>query len=203
MINAAVPIMSAFWATVLLRRLPGRRQLLGISIGFVGVVAIFIPELRGSAASALGAVLVGLAIVCYGLSTNLVVPLQQRYGSLPVLWRAQLVALAVVAPMGMWHLPGSTWTMSSTLAMLPLGILGTGLAFVLMTTLVGRVGGTRGSIAIYFTPIVALLLGVWVLDERVAPLAIGGMVLVLIGAYTTSRQEAPATPMIPTASRKR
>ncbi len=44
--------------------------------------------------------------------------------------------------------------------MVPLGVLGTGLAFVLMTTLVGRVGGPRGSIAIYFTPIVAIALGV-------------------------------------------
>lgn len=189
MINAAVPITTAVWATALLRRLPGRRQLLGIAVGFAGVVAIFLPELRGSQASALGASLVGLAVVMYGLSANLAVPLQQRHGALPVLWRAQLVALAVVAPFGLAQLSGSTWTWPSVVAMVPLGVLGTGLAFVLMTVLVGRVGGPRGSIAIYFTPMVAMLLGVVVLGERIAPVALVGTGLVIAGAWITSRRE--------------
>ena len=189
MINGAVPITTAAWATVLLRRLPGKRQLLGIALGFLGVLAIFVPELRGTSATALGAGLVGVAIVLYGLSANLAVPLQQRYGAMPVLWRAQLVALVIVAPFGLWQLPASTWAWSSALAMLPLGVLGTGLAFVLMTTLVGRVGGPRGSIAIYFTPVVALLLGVFVRGEHVKLVAIAGTALVLVGAWITSRRE--------------
>ena len=189
MINGAVPITTAAWATVLLRRLPGRRQLAGIALGFLGVVAIFVPELRGSSASALGAVLVGLAVVCYGLSANLAVPLQQRYGALPVLWRAQLVALVLIAPFGLAQLPGSTWSLPAAVAMLPLGVLGTGLAFALMTTLVGRVGGPRGSIAIYFTPIVALALGVAVRGERIDAMALLGTALVLLGAWFTSRRE--------------
>ena len=195
MINAAVPITTAAWATALLRRLPGPRQLVGIAVGFLGIVAIFVPELRGSSATALGAVLVGVAVVLYGLSANLAVPLQQRHGALPVLWRAQLVATAIVAPFGLWQLPASTWSWRAALAMVPLGVLGTGLAFVLMTTLVGRVGGPRGSIAIYFTPIVAMALGVMVLGETVEPIAIAGTVLVLLGAWVTSRREGPtATP---------
>ena len=189
MINAAVPITTAVWSTVLLRRLPGPRQLAGIAVGFVGVLAIFLPELRGSSATALGALLVGLAVVLYGLSANLAVPLQQRHGALPVLWRAQLVALVIVAPFGVWQLPASSWSWSSALAMVPLGVLGTGLAFVFMTILVGRVGGPRGSIAIYFTPIVALVLGVAVLGEDVAPIALVGTLLVLLGAWITSRRE--------------
>ena len=46
MINGAVPILTAVWATALLRRLPRRRQLLGIAVGFAGVVAVFVPEAR-------------------------------------------------------------------------------------------------------------------------------------------------------------
>lgn len=87
-------------------------------------------------------------------------PLQQKYGSLPVLFNAQLAALVIVIPFGLIQIPGSTWARASALAMIPLGALGTGLAFVLMATLVGRVGGPRGSIAIYFVPVVAIVLGV-------------------------------------------
>ena len=189
MLNAAMPIFSAIWATILLRTFPRWRQALGIGIGFVGVVAISIPEVVDSSATALGVGLVLIAVVLYGLSANLTVPLQQRYGALPVLFRAQLSALVVVVPYGLLHLDGSTWAWNSALAMLPLGILGTGLAFVLMGTLVGRVGASRGSIAIYFVPIVAIALGVAFLDESLSPTAIVGTVLVLVGAWIASRKE--------------
>ena len=189
MINGAVPIPAAIWATVLMKRLPGRRQLTGIAIGFLGMVAIFLPELQDSSATVLGTLLLLVAITCYGLSGNLAVPLQQRYGAAPVLLRAQLAALVVVTPIGLFQLPGSSWALDSALAMVPLGVLGTGLALVLMVTLVGRVGGTRGSVAIYFVPIVAIILGVVVRDETVHPLSLVGMGLVLLGAWVTSRKE--------------
>jgi drug/metabolite transporter (DMT)-like permease len=97
MLNAALPLTSAVWAAALLRRWPEGRQVLGLVVGLVGVVLISLPELptdaiasEGSAATLLGVGLVLLAVVLYGLSTNLAVPLQQRYGGLPVLLRAQL-----------------------------------------------------------------------------------------------------------------
>lgn len=189
MLNAAMPIFSAIWATILLRKLPKWKQALGIGIGFVGVVAISIPEVVDSSATALGVGLVLVAVVLYGLSANLAVPLQQRYGALPVLFRAQLSALVIVVPYGVLHLDGSTWAWDSALAMVPLGVLGTGLAFVLMGTLVGRVGASRGSIAIYFVPIVAIALGVAFLNESLSPSAVAGTALVLVGAWIASRKE--------------
>jgi drug/metabolite transporter (DMT)-like permease len=179
-------------SSLLLRRPLGRTQTLGLLVGFAGVVAIFWPELQGSRATTLGAALVLLAVACYGLAVNLAVPLQQRYGALPVLLRAQLAAVALLLPFGLWSLPGSRLAWGPALAMLPLGILGTGLAFVLMTTLVGRVGGPRGAVATYFIPVVAIALGVVFLGERVAPAALLGTALVLAGAWLTSRREAPA-----------
>jgi drug/metabolite transporter (DMT)-like permease len=190
MLNGAVPITSAVFATILLRRLPGWRQLLGIGIGFIGILAISAPGLAGSSGTALGTILVVGAVVLYGLSTNLAVPLQQKYGALPVLLNAQLAALVIVVPFGLAQIPGSTWAWPSALAMIPLGVLGTAVAFVLMTTLVGRVGGPRGSVAIYFVPIVAMVLGVVVRNDTIAPVAVVGIVLVLLGAWVTSRKES-------------
>ncbi len=139
--------------------------------------------------TALGTALVLTAIVLYGLATNLTVPLQQRHGSLPVILRMQLVALVVVTPLGLLGLGRSTFAWGPALSMLPLGMLGTGLAFVAMATLVGRVGSARGSISIYFTPIVAIVLGVGFRGDHVSPTAIVGTGLVLLGAWLTSRRE--------------
>jgi drug/metabolite transporter (DMT)-like permease len=190
MINGAMPIFAVAWSTYLLHRLPGRRQLAGIGLGFVGIVLVFIPELQTSADTALGALLALGAVTFYGLATNLAVPLQQKYGAPPVVLRAQLVALLLVLPLGLWQLQDSTWLWESALAMVPLGVLGTGLAIVLMATLAGRVGAPRASIAIYFLPIVAVVLGVAVLGESVAPIALVGVALVLVGAWIASRREA-------------
>lgn len=189
MINGAVPLMAAGWSVLLLRRLPGRPQLAGLVVGFLGMMAIAWPEMQGSRATALGVALVVFAVLLYGLAVNIAVPLQQQYGSLPVLLRAQLTALVIVVPYGLWSLPGSSWAWGPALAMLPLGILGTGLAYILMTTLVGRVGAPRGSIAIYFVPIVAILMGVGFLGERIELSALVGTALVLSGAWLTSRSE--------------
>ena len=190
MLNGAVPLAGAAWAVLLLRRPLPRVQAVGLLVGFAGVLAISWPELQGSRATMLGTSLVVLAVLCYGLAVNLAVPLQQRHGALPVLLRAQLAALVLLLPFGLWGLRGSDFAWGPVLAMLPLGILGTGLAFVLMTNLVGRVGGPRGAVATYFIPVVAIVLGVVLLDERVAPAAIGGTALVVAGAWLTSRREA-------------
>ncbi len=189
MINGAVPIFAAVTAAILLRRLPAGRLLAGIAIGFVGVVAVLWPATHDADATALGAALVLLAVLLYGIAVNIAVPLQQRYGALPVLLRAQVVALVLLAPAALVSLPSSEFAWSSALAVVALGFFGTGWAFVAMTTLVGRVGATRGSIAIYFLPVVAIVLGVIFRDETIAAISLIGTGLVLAGAYLTSRRE--------------
>jgi drug/metabolite transporter (DMT)-like permease len=194
MLNAGVPLTSAVWATFLLRRLPGRVQLVGLLVGFAGIVAISLPSFGGERSTTLGVALVLVAIVLYGLATNLTVPLQQRHGSLPVILRMQLVALVAVAPLGVIGIGSSEWAWGPALAMLPLGMLGTGLAFVAIATLIGRVGSARGSISIYFTPIVAIVLGVVFRGDEVTALALLGTGLVLVGAWLTSRREVLRRP---------
>jgi drug/metabolite transporter (DMT)-like permease len=193
MLNGAMPLATAAWSGLLLRRMPGGKQLIGLVVGFGGIVAISWPQVQGSEASFQGTLLVLAAITLYGLSANIAVPLQQRYGALPVLLRAQLAALIIVVPFGLSDLSDSTWSWTAAAAMVPLGALGTGLAFVLMATLVGRVGGPRGSVAIYFVPLVAMALGVLLLDERIAAPALAGTALVLGGAWLTSRREVIRT----------
>ncbi len=190
MINGAMPVFAAVWATYLMRKLPGWRQLVGIGLGFVGVLLVFVPELRAGTDQLVGALLVVLAVAFYGLSANLSVPVAQRYGALPVIFRAQLVALIIVTPIGLLQLSDSTWSLEAGLAMVPLGILGTGAAFAMMATLTGRVGGPRASIAIYFLPIVAVVLGVAILSESVEPIAVAGVALVMVGAWIASRRES-------------
>ncbi|MDJ0925494.1 MAG: DMT family transporter [Acidimicrobiia bacterium] len=189
MINGAVPLFAAVIAAVLLRTRPRRVQIFGLIIGFAGVVLV---SARGGSSTENGYLGVGLllvAVACYGVGVNIAVPLQQRYGALPVLLRALAIATVLTLPIGLFFLPSGPVSLSSSAALVALGSLGTGLAFVAMTTLVGRAGATRGAVATYFIPIVALVLGVGFRNEEAPLVSLIGIALILIGAWFTSRSE--------------
>ena len=54
MLNGALPLFSAITAAILLRRSPARAQLVGLSVGFVGVVLVSLPSMQGGARTASG-----------------------------------------------------------------------------------------------------------------------------------------------------
>jgi drug/metabolite transporter (DMT)-like permease len=128
-----------------------------------------------------------MAAFLYGFAFNIAAPLQRRNGSLPVIWRAQLVAVALVLPFAVVGATQSSFDWGSLLAVAALGSLGTALAFFWFTTLIGRVGSTRASVAIYLVPVVAILLGAALNDETIHAAAMLGTALVVAGAYVTSR----------------
>lgn len=194
MINAAAPLFTAVVAGIVVRHLPGRIQAVGLALGFAGVVAISWPSLGEGESTGLGVGLVLLATVLYGCAFNLAAPLQRRNGALPVIWRAQLVSLVLLLPVAAASVPASEFAWGSLLAVAMLGSLGTALAYVLFTTLVGRVGSTRGSVTIYLLPVVAIALGALLRDEEIHAAALLGTALVLAGAYLVSREEPAARP---------
>ena len=189
MLNAPIPIYSAIIAVLLLRRLPRLHQSAGIALGLVGAIGIGLPAVRDSTSSSFGVLLIVTATLLYGLSINLAVPLQQRYGAPAVIMRALAVTAVVTMPLGMMGLAGSQWRTGSVVAVVVLGIVNTGVAYVIMASLVGRVGPTRGSVAVYCLPVVAMVLGAVFRDEVILPIQVAGTALVLLGAWLTSRRE--------------
>jgi len=189
MLNGATPIFTAVVAAILLKHLPRAVQISGLIVGFIGMLAIALPSAGTGSTAAIGVALVLLATVCYAFSLNIVAPLQQAHGALPVIARALWIATIMVAPYGIYGLTQSEFAWSSLLATLAVGVFGTGLAFVMMGTLTGRVGATRSSFITYLIPVVALALGVVFRDEIVAPIAVVGVAMVIVGAMLASRKE--------------
>lgn len=191
MLNGATPLFVAVVASVIAKRLPPRGQILGLTIGFGGVVLIALPSIRESSSSFFGVVLILGALVMYGFALNVASPLQQLYGSLPVLLRAEIVAVVLLLPLGLYSLinndrPFSWWPF---VAMIALGVLGTAMAHYAMVTLSGRIGSTRAAGSLYLMPAVSLMLGVFVNHESVAPLAVAGSAVAVLGAYVLGRSK--------------
>lgn len=190
MLNGAMPLATAAVAAVLLRRFPGPRQLVALAVGFGGVVLVMWPALDdGAGSSTSGVLLVLLAVGCYGLATNVSVPLQQEYGPLAVTFQAQLAALVMTTPFAIGGIAGSELSWPGLGAVAALGALGTGMAFVALGALIARVGAARAAVAVYLVPVVAVVAGVVFRDERIAALSLAGMVFVVAGAALTGRGE--------------
>ena len=192
MINGSLPIMAVLIGSVMLRRVPTIPQLVGLALGATGVAAIAISTATEGASEAFGVLLLLLAVLGYGVAINIAAPLQQRYGSVPAM--AKMLALAAIwtALFGMVSAPASSFSWTSLAAVSALGAVGTGVAFVLMGQLVGRVGSSRASFATFLVPVVALVLGVVLRDEEVAPVAVAGIALVIAGAVLASRADRRA-----------
>jgi drug/metabolite transporter (DMT)-like permease len=186
MINATAPLFTVLVGALLMKTLPSRLQGGGLLLGFLGVVAISIPSVEGGSNFA-GVALVLCAATLYGFAFNIAAPLQARYSSLAVTRAAMIVAATVLVPAALVGLLDSSFGWGSLAAVVGLGTLGTGVAFVWFTALIGRVGPARGSVSIYVVPVVAVALGAIFRDERVHVAALGGTAMVLAGAWLTSR----------------
>jgi drug/metabolite transporter (DMT)-like permease len=93
----------------------------------------------------------------------------------------------MLAPIAVGSLGASEFSISSLIAVLILGVIGTGIVRALSTTLAGRVGGPRMTTTTYLIPVVAIVLGVAFRSEVVQPIAMVGVVVVLFGAYLATR----------------
>jgi len=187
MLNSAMPVATTVIAVVAFGAVIVPKQAVGVAVGLVGVVLIGLPTASSGGTTAFGVLLVVVAVASYGVAVNLAGPLQQRYGSVPVVRRALLIASVLVAPWGLVGIPDSTFDAGALAACAALGIGGTGLAFLAAATLTGRVGPVRTSLVTYLIPIVAVALGATFRDEQVTGWAVAGTVVVLAGAFLATR----------------
>jgi drug/metabolite transporter (DMT)-like permease len=183
MLNAATSLFTAMVAAGIARRWPSRGVIVALFTGLGGGLLIAAPSMGEGRSSAIGVLLILIALVSYGFAINLSRPLQQRNGALPVIWRAVGVAALATAPTGLPAALDAQWTRNSVLSMLALGAFGTGLANVLVATAAGKGGATRASAMGFIIPAVSLFLGVVVRREDVSPISVVGAAVCISGAF--------------------
>ena len=191
MINAATPLAALLVTILLTRHTPGSRQVVGLLIGLLGVATMAAPNLVGIGAEPVGITLLLVAVAGYGISNNIIVPLQQTYGAPAIVGRALIIGALLLAPLGVFGLSRSDLTPGSIVAVTILGVVGTGIARALNATLAGRTGAARGALTTYLVPVVAIALGVVFRSDHVQALELAGTALVLAGASLRAAANDP------------
>jgi drug/metabolite transporter (DMT)-like permease len=198
MLNATTPLWALTFALVWRtqrRTSPG--QLGSLLVGLGGVVLVLSPWRGHATVSAQGVVLALLAAASYGLSYVYMAGYLTNRGIAPlVLSASQLTAATCLAAATLpWALVGHFHLRADAMvSIIVLGVVGTGLAYVLNYRLITDEGATTASIVTYLLPAVAILLGAAVLGESITMVQITGIVVVLGGVGLAQRSAAAYPP---------
>lgn len=185
---ATVPVLTAGLLALTGREPLDARRALGLAIGLGGVAALVgldIDLSDGWAVAAALATAMGYAIGPIVISRHLsdVPPMGVIAASLAL---AALLYLPFVLPA--WP---AQFSAASSLSVLALGVVCTAWAFVLFFALIAEAGPARATVITYVNPLVALVLGVLLLGERLTVGMVVGFALVLLGSFfATSHRKA-------------
>ena len=201
-LNATVPMFGALIAWVWLKDKPTASRILGLVIGFAGVALLawdqstFKPNASGVAPgwAVLACLLAG---VCYGISASYT---KRFLSGLPPLVTAagsQIGATLGLALPALWLWPARMPGASAWLALLAVGVVCTGIAYILFFRLIENAGPARALSVTFVVPVFAVLYGVLFLGESVTPWMVGcagvivGGTALATGLLRLGRGQAP------------
>jgi drug/metabolite transporter (DMT)-like permease len=178
-LQASTPLFTALVAFGFSRsdRVTGAR-LLGVMIGFVGVVLLVGVQPSGDVLSALAVLLTAL---CYAASSlyagarlSAAPPIVTSLGAL-------VLATLMTLPLGIAQLPDEAPSWKAIGSIVALGALGLSVAYLLYFALIAGAGASYAVLVTYLVPALALGYGAAFLDEPVTASALAGLALILAG----------------------
>jgi len=185
-INAVTPLMTLI-AIILVSRNepPTQPQVIGLLIGFLGVLTV-LGAWNGLGSNPLWAILVLLAAVtCYGFSF----PYSRRFilpaNLSPDSMATTQVSLAALTLLPLFLIDGiakDEYRTGPVLAMIVLGVFGSGFAYIWNFTIMRAAGSAIASSVTYVTPVVAVAVGLIFLQEKLHWYEPLGAAIVLLGA---------------------
>ena len=192
LLNATTPLMTVLVISLAFReQRVNINQGIGVAIGFAGIVLVT-GALTGLSANDWHGILALLgATLCYGIS----MPYSKRFVSkldysATALAATQVSCAAILlAPCallgGITH---GSWNSKSIIGMLALGAIGTGFAYILNFHTIRAAGSAVASTVTFITPVVATILGIWLLKEKFSYTQVIGGLLVFASAALVQKR---------------
>jgi drug/metabolite transporter (DMT)-like permease len=160
----------------------GRRGVIGLLMGLAGLVLLFGVDLSGGTQALLGGLLVVGAALCYASGTMLIHCQLKFAEPLGIATAAMLVSTVLLLIPGLLSLPETTPSLRSSVALVALGIVFTGVTLTIFYSLIARAGPARATLAFYLSPGVTVVLGWLLLDEHVSWSTMLGLVAIVGGS---------------------
>ena len=187
-LNATVPFFTAFLAFVFWRQSVSLIAIAGMIIGFIGVVVLMLDYSETSSTPGnLLAISAGLlASALYGTAANLTARHLAAVSGLAITTGSLLMAAICLLPFALWRQPeimpsGAIW-----LNVIALGVVCTGLAYIIFYGLISRIGSSRTVSVTLLVPVFSIAWGKLFLSEEITLLMLVACGLVLFGVGLTT-----------------
>jgi len=185
-INAGTPLMTLVFMLIVFREEKLKpEQIIGLIIGALGVLTVVGVWKDLGDNQLVGVIALLIAISCYGASypysTRNVIPLKLKPEALAT---GQLI-MAAVTLLPFFLVNGIStdfYRPQSVIAMLCLGIFGSGFAYIWNFAITAAAGSAIASTVTYLTPVVAVIVGFLYLGEVIVWHEIVGALIVIVGA---------------------
>ena len=176
---------------------PTGPRLAGLFLGFGGVVALLGVDVAGRPGELLGAALVLVATLGYATATFVVKRLLADLDPLGPIAASLALATVLLLPAVLVSPPEAVPSGQALGSLAVLGVVCTALGLVLFFQLIVEAGPSRAAVITYVNPLVAVVLGVLVLDERLGAMSAVGLLAILGGSWLATRgrrraEESPA-----------
>jgi len=185
-LNATVPLFGALIAWAWLKDRPSGSRMVGLAVGFVGVSmlawdkASFRPDASG-ATTGWAVLAVLFACLCYGTAASVA---KRFMGGLPSLVSAtgsQIGASIALLPLTWLYWPTQTPSLRTWACVIVLGVVCTGLAYILYFRLIERAGPARALAVTFAIPAFAVFYGVLLLGESITPWMVVCALVIIAG----------------------
>ena len=189
---ATVPLFVALLATRFDHaERPTRTRLLGMLIGLAGVVALVGIDIGSQGDELLGAAAILVVAFLYAIGPMIVKRRLSDVDPLGPVAASLGIAALLVTPFALADVPDSVPSADTLASLAVLGLLCSALAFLLFFRLIAEIGPGRATVITYINPVVALALGVAVLDESVTTGVAVGLLLILAGSWLSTDGRVP------------
>ena len=170
---------------------PTVTRLVGMLIGLGGVVALVGIDIGGKGDELLGALAILVVAFLYAIGPMIVKRRLSDVDPLGPVAASVGIAALLVTPFALASLPDSVPSADTFASIAVLGLLCSALAFLLFFRLIAEIGPGRATVITYINPVVALALGVAVLDESVTAGVVVGLLLILAGSWLSTDGRLP------------
>ncbi|MCC2617123.1 DMT family transporter [Aestuariibacter halophilus] len=186
-LNATAPMFGALMAVVWLHDKLGISGVLGLIVGFIGVVVVSSLRVDEGAISGLLPIAAALcATTSYGIAACYTKKRLAGVSTLAIATGSQIMAALVLAPLAAMTWPQTLPSASAWTQVAVLGVACTGLAYLLYFRLIENVGAAKAMTVGYLVTVFGVLWGILFLDEVLYPRLIVGAALIIIGVSMTT-----------------
>ena len=180
-LNGTTAFMTMVVAYFWLKESITPKQIFGIILGFLGILVLVNPANGSATLGASGFALVGA--LSYSFSGVYIQKYQLNANKFVLIGWAMLFGGLFLIPLSFFNLPDQMPDNNAIAALLWLGIVSTGIAYLGYIRLIEQIGAVRTSTVTYLLPVFSII---WVsifLQEKITWIIFGGFIFVMIGMY--------------------